>query len=93
MAKRKTTLASRRAQLEAAIDQAIELLNSLDGDADLEPTIAALTCVGSCAPGANGQIGFSQVGWARGDNDESEDEHDGIEPDTDEEDWRQPVAM
>lgn len=103
---------SARAQLEALIEQAIETLDRLDGDADQEPeeggacevedmrpsmsfkvgaleddepSLGSLTCVGSCSPEANGQIGFSQIAWSAGNGLDLEEEHDGSEPDVDDE--------
>lgn len=85
---------TRRARLEAAIERAIALLDQLDADPDLEPSLGSMSCVGSLNPDA--QMAFNrpqwdQERWARGGaDDDREDEHDGIEPDNDVEPPNQP---
>lgn len=55
-----------RALLEAAIERAIETLDALDGDPDLEPSLSS-TNVG-CG------VSFSQLHWFRGCTDDREHE-------------------
>lgn len=77
------TSRQRRLMLEAAVERLLSAvdgvladLNALDGDPDLEPSLAGLNLTG--------QYG-DQRHYARGAPDEREDEHDGREPDVDDE--------
>lgn len=57
---------TRRARLEAWIERAIDLLDSLDGDAELEPSL------GSVNSSANYCTAGDQLFWTGGANDDRE---------------------
>lgn len=82
MAKPKPTIPTpiSRQAVEAQIDLLIDMLNGLDGDADLEPSLAFST--GGYRPGDQIQDGFGFHLNADSGRD-LEDEHDGSEPDVD----------
>ncbi|MBP6010624.1 MAG: hypothetical protein KBA31_00205 [Alphaproteobacteria bacterium] len=91
MSKRRKSL---RDRLEAAIERAIALLDQLDGDADLEPSLGSRSCVGSTlSPLGIDPAQYDQRRWATGSTDDREDEHDGHEPDDDSEHFAQPPVM
>ena len=74
---------SARVKLEIAIEKAIALLDRIDGDADLEPSLGSTSCIGALGP-------QSQEHWAAGSSDDLEDEHDGREHHQDS--WPNPMA-
>jgi hypothetical protein len=85
-----------RRSVEAAIEQLIALIDSIDGDADfehggdLEPSLGALERHPQCIEGTwryrpcHDRDG-AQARWAGGSCDDRENEHDGREPDVDNE--------
>ena len=94
----------RRERIEAAVDGLLQLLDAIDADPDLEPSMSALTELGvpsgawdECEDNhdAEHEDGEPSLGWTAtnkqlgwpwyGDTDEREDEHDGCEPDVDNE--------
>lgn len=91
----------RRALAEQALERAmdavqavLEVLDTLDGEADAEPSLGAPEARVQCSE-LFGRSGFFQTympgqhldqrDWARGGLDDREDEHDGREPDVDDE--------
>ncbi len=85
--------------MEEAIVQALAVLDTLDGDADLEPSLAGFNPLGNFddseaddggvyaddepslgALGGTARAGGSQLGWAGGASSDLEEEHDGREP-------------
>lgn len=95
---------SRRERLELAIEKAIALLDQIDGDPDLEPSLSSSTCVGAggginrlvspdtafFAQHFDGGSRWSQENWASGSRDDLEDEHDGREHH--QQSWPNPMA-
>lgn len=78
-----------REKLEAAIERAIAILDAFDSDPDFEdggdlesPEDDLEPSLGSIGAGDERQ---SQASWWCGRNDEREDEHDGAEPNVDDE--------
>jgi hypothetical protein len=72
------------AEIQTHLDAADALIGSLDardGDPDLEPSLGSLDRYRA----TYGNPGGDQTGWAFGNRDEREDEHDGLEPDVDDE--------
>ena len=93
-----------RAALEDAIIRAIGALDALDGDPDLEPSLAGFNPLGNFddreaddagvsadeepslgSLGGTARSGGSQRGWAGGATSDLEEEHDGREPQCDDE--------
>ncbi|ODM71658.1 hypothetical protein A6X20_06865 [Bradyrhizobium elkanii] len=86
-----------RRRAETAIDYLLLLLDRIDGDpdledgADLEPSLAALERHPECIPGESWLNApyrtrdGAQTVWSKGIRDDREDEHDGAEPDVDDE--------
>ncbi len=86
-----------RKRAEAAIDFLLLLIDEIDGDADLEdggdlePSLAALERHPECIPGETWldapyrTCDGAQTSWTKGARDDREDEHDGAEPDVDDE--------
>lgn len=86
-----------RQRSEAAIEYLLQLLDHVDGDADveesgdLEPSLGALERHPGCSTGESWyDAPFStgdgaQTAWSRGARDDREGEHDGAEPDVDDE--------
>ncbi|WP_036010818.1 hypothetical protein [Bradyrhizobium yuanmingense] len=76
--------ASASAAAAAAIEQLISFVDELDGDADLEEG-GDLEEAGDAEPSLGAPNEGAQLCWARGPRDDREDEHDGGEPDVDDE--------
>lgn len=74
-----------RRAIEAELDRMIELLDALDGDPDLEPSLGAPEVLSRLCIWSQVDTGTSQLNWARGNSEDLEDEHDGTEPDDDRE--------
>lgn len=86
-----------RQRAEAAIDYLLLLLDRIDGDADLEecgdlePSLAALERHPECIPGESwfdapyATRDGAQISWSKGGRDDREAQHDGAEPDVDDE--------
>ncbi|WP_375782933.1 hypothetical protein ACE10Z_23755 [Bradyrhizobium sp. Pha-3] len=86
-----------RKRAEAAIDYLLLLLDQIDGEADLEdggdlePSLAALERHPECIPGESWLNAPYRTGdgaqtcWNKGSRDDREDEHDGREPNVDDE--------
>ncbi|SDC05780.1 hypothetical protein SAMN05216337_1001146 [Bradyrhizobium brasilense] len=82
---------------EEAVDFLIHVLDSIDGDADseeggdAEPSLAALERHPECIVGETWSDApyrdrdGSQLAWHKGARDDREDDHDGAEPDVDDE--------
>ncbi|WP_439399118.1 hypothetical protein ACRQ5Q_17075 [Bradyrhizobium sp. PMVTL-01] len=79
-----TASASAAAAAAVAIEQLISFVDELDGDADLEES-GDLEDAGDAEPSLGASNDVIQAGWARGPRDDREDEHDGREPDVDDE--------
>jgi hypothetical protein len=78
---------SMRSLIEDAVESLLLLLDEIDGDADIEEDDPPEDA-GDAEPslGAPGPAYFaSQTHWAQGRGDDLEDEHDGREPDVDDE--------
>jgi len=73
-----------RESAAAAIEQLISFVDDLDGDADLEES-DDLEDAGDAEPWLGAANDGAQVGWAKGPRDDREDEHDGREPNVDDE--------
>ncbi|QOG20484.1 hypothetical protein [Bradyrhizobium sp. SEMIA] len=76
--------ASASAAAAIAIERLISFVDELDGDADLEES-GDLEEAGDAEPWLGAANEGAQVCWARGPRDDREDEHDGCEPDVDDE--------
>ena len=79
-----------REAIEAHIDRLISLLDMIDGDPDMEPSLGSIETL--AISGAYGVLpdSASQLGWARsGTSDREQDAGDEPESDEDEEHWRQ----
>ncbi|MCP1832858.1 hypothetical protein [Bradyrhizobium sp. USDA 4545] len=86
-----------RKRVETTIDYLLLLLDRIDGDADLEdggdlePSLAALERHPECIPGESWSDApyrdrdGAQVAWCKGTRDDREHDHDGAEPDVDDE--------
>lgn len=78
-----------RAQIEAELERMIDLLDAIDGDPDLEPTMGFVAhgFVDEAEPDADFEpsLGWTST-YAHGSDQDLEDEHDGREPDEDFED-------
>jgi len=88
--KRKRVSTSRQRRLvEKTIERLVELLDEIDGDPDDEPSLGSVSCVGRLGYPhygfARDFYGWDQTGWAAGRRDDVEEEHDGREPQGDEE--------
>ncbi|HWM48539.1 MAG TPA: hypothetical protein VNR11_16660 [Xanthobacteraceae bacterium] len=73
-----------RQEAEAEIERLLDLLDQIEGDPDLEPSLASPEMpdfVMSSFLTYGDPAEFSQERWAKGGADDREDEHDGREPD------------
>lgn len=70
-----------RQRIGDEIDRLLALLDAADGDPDLEPSLGSLDRV----DGLYHRGGADQRLWSAGSRDDREDEHDGREPDVDDE--------
>jgi hypothetical protein len=78
---------SMRRLIEDAVESLLLLLDEIDGDADIEEDDSPED-VGDAEPSLGApEVGYlcSQTRWAQGRGDDLEDEHDGREPDVDDE--------
>ncbi len=82
----------KREALEAHVERLIALLDMLDGDADLEPDHDSEPAGDEDEPSLGWQNGPGSRS-SDGLDDREQDVGDGCEPDTDQEEWRQPVSL